>query len=251
MAYPHPVLLFGWDNLFRLLLPRARKRPRTPNPRTHVRVRLVNWIAGQPWPISRNARCTKRQQGGNEPRPDDDAVVETRAWGRARRYAESATTACRWSPTCCQRKPDCMAPRTNATCGNAILELRPRQRRVGGVRIYLPRLRRRGSSCAPTDCRSIIQSRPVPLSVRISGVQLDRESASRGRRFNTTVRLFVQSRCCCFPGCRCCLRGTCYVRYHSAHGRFVHPPTPRDRRHPPLARHRTPSGALIDASGNR
>jgi hypothetical protein len=155
---------------------------------------------------------------------------------------------CRWSPTSCQRVSDCILPRTNATSGCAILELRPRQRRVDGVRIYLPHLWRRGSSCAPTVCRSIIQSRPAPLSVRIAGVQLDRKSASQGDQFHT-VRLFVPWSRDCFHRCRCCLRGTCSVHSRGAYARSVHHHTaPRDGRNASLAcDHRTPLVALLGA----
>ena len=158
---------------------------------------------------------------------------------------ERCATVCRWPPTSCRRPPDCMPPRTNATCGNAILEVRPRQGRVDGVRIQLPRLRRRGSSCASPDCRPVIQSRPVPLSMRIAGVQLDRKSASRGHQSSTTVRLLVPSSCGCFLRCRCCLCRTCFVRYRRAHARFVHRTAPRCSRHAPLARLPTPSVHLI------
>ena len=50
---------------------------------------------------------------------------------------------------------------------------------VGSV-FPLPQLRRRAISCTPTICRSIAQSRPIPLSVQVAGVPLDRQSANRG-----------------------------------------------------------------------
>lgn len=66
----------------------------------------------------------------------------------------------------------------------------------------LPEMRRRAASCAQTVGRSVVQPRPIPLSVQVAGVLLDRQSASRGRQFDTiwlirwTYRWFHRSHRC-------------------------------------------------------